>query len=106
MLEHVLGPGTLKVVVKGVNLMTGGALHGTEKVLEEITSSPAYTKYRVDHARETLSDFWDDHKDGVHDFIDNAGDTISSGLESAGEAVGGVLESIGETFGEILGGLF
>jgi len=106
MLEHLLGPGTVKAGVKVINHLTGDALHGVEKVMEEITASPAYTKYRFDHAKDTLSDFWDDHKDGVQDFFENAEEVIGDGLDTVGEVASGLVETVGETIGGILESLF
>ena len=82
MWEHLIGLGTAKAGIKVVDSMTGGALHGAVEMMDEITSSPAYTKHRIDQAQDTLSDFWDDHKESVEDFFDNVGDSIEVNPES------------------------
>lgn len=81
-LSHFVGLGTVKAGIKVVDSMTGGALHGVVEAMDEITSSPAYTKHRIDQAQDTLSDFWDDHKESVEDFFDNVGDSIGDFFES------------------------
>lgn len=113
MWEHLIGPGTLKAGLKAADALTGGAFHGAVDVMEEITSSPAYTKHRIDQAQDTLSDFWDDHKDDVEDFFDNVGEKISDGWDSFTENVGEVAEGIGDAISEhgedildAVGGLF
>lgn len=106
MWEHFIGPGTLKAGLKAADVLTGGAFHGAVDVMEEITSSPAYTKHRIDQAQETLSDFWDDHKEDVSDFFDNVGDTINSGIDAAGDFISDTADTIGDNIGDILGSLF
>ena len=85
MWEHLIGPGALKAGIKVVDSMTGGALHGAVEILDEISSSPAYTKHRIDQAQDTLNDFWDDHKADVSVFFNNVGDVINDGLNAAGD---------------------
>lgn len=106
MWEHLIGPGAIKESLKVADTVTGGALHGAVEVMDEITSSPAYMKYRVDQAQETLSDFWDDHKEDVSNFFDNVGDTVNDGLEAVGDFIGDAADAIGDNLGEILGSLF
>lgn len=101
MWEHFIGLGTLKTVVKVADHVTGGACHGAVEVMDEITSGPAYTKYRIDQAQDTLSDFWDDHKEAVGDFFDNVGDTISDTAHTMANHADDALEAIGDFFGSI-----
>ena len=105
MWEHLIGPGTLKAGIKVVDHLTGGACHGAVEVMEEITSSPAYTKYRVDRLQDTLSDFWDDHEESVGDFFESVGDAVGDGLEAAGDLIGTALGAAAESLGDIIGGL-
>ena len=102
MWEHFIGPGSIKTGLQIVNHLTGGKLNGAVEVMSEITSSPAYTKYRIDNARESISDFWDDHKEAVGEFFENIGDTVSDGLSTAGDAIG----DTASTMIDILGGIF
>lgn len=106
MWEDLIGPGALKAGLKVVDSMTGGALHGAVEMMDEITSSPAYTKHRIDQAQNTLSNFWDDHKEDVSDFFDNVGDTINNGLDAAGDFFSNAADTIGDNLGDILGSLF
>lgn len=106
MWENLIGPGVVKATLKVVDSMTGGSCHGAVEALEEMTSSPAYNKFRIDQAQETVSDFWDDHKEAIGDFFDNVGDTVSSGLDAAGEFVGDAVDAIAENLGDIVGSLF
>ena len=106
MWEHLIGPETLKAGLKVADSMTGGALHGAVEMMDEITSSPAYTKHRIDQAQNTLSNFWDDHKEDVSEFFDNVGDTINTGLDAAGDFFSNAADSIGDNLGDILGSLF
>lgn len=106
MWEDLIGPGAIKAGLKVVDSMTGGALHGAVEMMDEITSSPAYTKHRIDQAQNTLSDFWDDHKEDVSDFFDNVGDTINNGLDAAGDFFSNAADTIGDNLGDILGSLF
>lgn len=106
MWEHLIGPGAIKAGLKVADSVTGGAFHGAVEMMDEITSSPAYTKHRIDQAQETLSDFWDDHKEDVNDFFDNVEDTINSGLDAAGDFLSDAADTIGDNIGDILGSLF
>lgn len=106
MWEDFIGPGTLKGVLKAADSVTGGAFHGAVEVMDEITSSPAYTKHRIDQAQDTLSDFWDDHKDDVEEFFDNVGDAVNNSMDVAGDFLSDAVDSIGDNMGDILGSLF
>lgn len=106
MWEHLIVPGAVKVGVKIVDSLTGGSCHSVVEALDEMTSSPAYSKYRIDQAQTTLSEFWDDHKESIGEFFDNDGDTVSSGLDAAGEFVGDAVDAIAENLGDIVGSLF
>lgn len=63
-----IGPGTLKGALKGLDALGVPCKDGVE-MLEELTSSHAYTKYRIDNATDKIQDFWDDHKENVSDFL-------------------------------------
>lgn len=106
MWEHLIGLGTAKAGIKVVDFMTGGKLHEVVDIMDEISSSPAYTKHRIDQAQDTLSDFWDDHKEDVSDFFENVGDTINSGLDAAGDFFSNASDTIGDNLGDILDVLF
>lgn len=105
MWEHLIGLRILEEGAKITDHLTGGACRGTVEILEEVTSSPGYLKYRIDCAQETLSDFWDDHKEDVIDFFDNVGDTVNDGLEAVGDFLGDAANAIGDNLGDILGSL-
>lgn len=102
MWEHLIGLGTLKAGLKAADHLTDGSCHGAVEIMEEITSSPGYMKYRIDHAQDTLNDFWDDHKESVGDFFDNAGEAISETAKTIADNADDALETIGEILGSIL----
>lgn len=101
----LIGPGTLKFGSKTLESL-GVPCHGLTEVLEEITSSPAYTKHRIDNAADKIQDFWDDHKEDVSDFIDNVSETISDGWNSITPTIpdnaDDILDGIGSLFGSLL----
>lgn len=101
MWEHLIGLGTLKAGLKAADHLTGGACHGAVEMMEEITSSPAYAKYRIDQAQDTASDFWDDHKEAVGDFFDNVGDAISDTAQTIANHADDALDAIGDFFTSI-----
>lgn len=106
MWEDFLGPGVIKAGLKVADSVTGGALHGVVDVMEEMTSSPAYTKYRIDQAQDKLSNLWDDHKEDVSDFFDNVGDTVCNGMETVGAFVEDAAGAISDNIGDVLESLF
>ena len=106
MLEHLIGPGAVKAGFKIVNSLTGGSCHAAVEALDEMTSCPAYSKYRIDQAQTTMCDFWDDHKESFGEFFDNVGDTLCSGLDAAGEFVENAVDTIAENLGDIVGSFF
>lgn len=97
-----VGPGTLKGVLKGLDAV-GVPCKGGVEMLEELTSSPAYMKHRVDEATDKIQDFWDDHKDDVSDFFDNVGDSISEGWDTVTENAGDFLEGAADFLGSLFG---
>jgi phage-related minor tail protein len=101
MWEHLVGIGTLKAGLKVVNHLTGGACHGAVEMMEEITSSPAYTKYRIDQVQDNVTDFWDDHKEVVDNFFDNVGDAFSDTAQTIADHADDALDAIGEFFSSI-----
>lgn len=88
----IIGLGALKAGSKTLEAL-GVPCHGVTEALEEITSSPAYMKHRIDDATDKIQDFWDNHKDDVSDFFDNVGESISDGLDSVSEGIGDFLTS-------------
>lgn len=101
----LIGPGTLKGALKGLDAI-GVPCKGGVEMLEELTGSPAYTKYRIDNATDKIQDFWDDHKDDVSDFFDNVGETISDGWDSVTETISDNSDSILEGIGDFFSNLF
>lgn len=85
--------GTIKVGLKALKTM-GLPCDGGIRVLEEITSSPGYMKYRIHEAGEMMSSFWDDHKDSVAEWLGNVADSIGDALSSAADVAGDIAESI------------
>ena len=101
----LIGPGTLKGALKGIDAI-GVPCKGGVEMLEELTGSLAYTKYRIDNATDKIQDFWDDHKDDVSDFLDNVGETISDGWDSVTETISDNSDSILEGIGDFFSNLF
>ncbi len=100
-----IGPGTLKGALKGLDAL-GVPCKGGVEMLEELTSSHAYTKHRIDNATDKIQDFWDDHKEDVSDFFDNVGETISDGWDSVTETISDNADDILDGIGSFIGGLF
>lgn len=100
-----IGLGTGKALLKGLDAM-GVPCKGGIEMLNEITSSPAYMKHRVDNLTDKAQDFWDDHKDDVSDFFDNVGESISDGWDSVTETISDNAEDILDGIGSFIGGLF
>lgn len=55
--SDLIGPGALKIGLKALNHVV--PCEDGIKILDEITSSHAYTKHRIDNATDTISDIWD-----------------------------------------------
>lgn len=102
MWEDFIGPGTIKAGIKAADHLTGGAFHGAVEMMDEITSSPGYIKYRIDHAQDTIEQLWDDHKDDVAEIIDNVGDTIEAGLDASVDFITNTADVIGDHLGDII----
>lgn len=98
----LIGPGTIKGVLKGLDSM-GIPCKGGIEILDEITNSHAYMKHRVDSFNDTVQDFWDDHKEDVSEFFDNVGDTISEGWDTITDNAGDILEGAADFFGSLFG---
>lgn len=100
-----IGPGTLKGALKGLDALGVPCKDGVE-MLEELTSSHAYTKYRIDNATDKIQDFWDDHKENVSDFFDNVGETISDGWDCVTETISDNADDILDGICKIIGCIF
>lgn len=89
----LIGPGAFKLGSKALEAL-GVPCHGVTEALEEMTSSPAYMKHRIDDATDKIQDFWDNHKEDVSDFFDNVGESISDGLDSVADGIGDFFTSL------------
>lgn len=98
----LLGPGAFKIGSKALEAM-GVPCHSVTEALEELTSSPAYMKHRIDEATDKVQDFWDDHKEDVSDFFDNVGESISDGWDRMTEIISDNADDILEGIGSIIG---
>lgn len=101
----LIGPGVINVTLKGLDAL-GVPCKGGIEILEEITSSPAYTKYRIDNMTDKIQDFWDDHKEGVSNFFDNVGETIRDGWDNVTETISDNADDILDGIGSFIGGTF
>ena len=101
----LIGLGTGKALLKGLDAL-GVPCKGGIEILEEITSSPAYMKERIDNMTDKAQDFWDDHKEDVSDFFDNVGETISEGWDSLTETISDNADEIMDGIGSFIGALF
>ena len=91
-LSHLIGPNSIKNGLKVANHIAGdGRFDGVIDSIQHFTDSPAWTKHRIDNAKDT----WDDHKDEVTEFFENVGENIS-------DATSAIVESVGDFLGSLL----
>lgn len=101
----LIGPGAGKAFLKGLGAL-GVPCKGGIEMLDEITSSHAYMKHRIDNATDKVQDFWDDHKEDVSDFFDNVGETISDGWDSITDSISDNADDILDGVVSFIGGIF